>query len=94
MTNYYDTYQSKSEAAAIADKIDNGGVYYLRHGEYARPDYRAQRYGDGWGVKKVTYFFPGTYNSEQSGRVNGARILAERIAYAHTLDAMAAHDRG
>lgn len=26
------------------------GTYYLRHGEYTAPDFRAVRYKDGWGV--------------------------------------------
>lgn len=39
------------------------GTYHLRHGEYAKPDYRPSRYRDGWGVAKVNYYYAGTLNA-------------------------------
>ena len=41
------------------------GTYYLCHGEYEAPDFKPVRYKDGWGIKKVHYFYSGTFNTPQ-----------------------------
>ena len=33
------------------------GTYVMAHGEYARPEFKPVRYGDGWGVKGVLHFY-------------------------------------
>ena len=44
------------------------GKYYLAHGEYSQPDFKAVRYKDGWGVKKIHYFYANTFHAPQDGR--------------------------
>lgn len=46
------------------------GTYVLQYGEYDRPDYRPVRYKDGWGIKVVYYYHPGTYRTRHDGRVS------------------------
>ena len=55
--------------------MDNGsfyrpGTYYLRHGEYERPDYTPRRYKDGWGIHAKHYYFSGTLYAPEDGRVS------------------------
>lgn len=45
------------------------GTYHLKHGEYSQPDYMPAKYKDGWGIKKVHYFYPGTLRAPKDGRV-------------------------
>ena len=44
------------------------GTYYLSHGEYESPDYKPVRYKDGWGIKKINYYYPGTFYAAEDGR--------------------------
>lgn len=44
------------------------GTYYLSNGEYSAPDFKPVRYKDGWGIKKVHYFYAGTCNMPVDGR--------------------------
>jgi len=46
-----------------------GGTYYLKHGEYAQPEYCVRRYKDGWGIKAVYHYYAGTFNAPKDGRV-------------------------
>ena len=39
------------------EEMSNGnfypkGTYYLAHGEYSQPEFKAVKYKDGWGIKK------------------------------------------
>ena len=43
------------------------GTYYLAHGEYSQPDFVATRYKDGWGIKKIHYFYA-TFHAPRDGR--------------------------
>ena len=65
-------------------QMENGnfyphGTYYLAHGEYSQPDFRATRYADGWGIKKIHYFYANTFNASRDGRciVLDARLVLE-----------------
>ena len=54
-------------------EMENGnfyqhGTYYLAHGEYSQPEFRPTRYKDGWGVKKIHYFYANTFHAPQDGR--------------------------
>lgn len=44
------------------------GTYYLAHGEYSQPEFKAVRYKDGWGIKKIHYFYVNTLYAPQDGR--------------------------
>ena len=44
------------------------GTYYLAHGEYSQPDFKPVRYKDGWGIKKIHYFYDGTFYAPKNGR--------------------------
>lgn len=37
------------------------GVYYLNHGEYARPTYSVVKYRDGYAVKVSYFYYRGTF---------------------------------
>ena len=45
------------------------GTYVTASGEYARPEYKPVRYGDGWGVKGVHFYFPHTYGALRDKRI-------------------------
>ena len=54
-------------------EMDNGnfypdGTYYLAHGEYSQPEFNVVRYKDGWGIKKIHYFYSNTLYAPQDGR--------------------------
>ena len=54
-------------------EMDNGDfyphdTYYLAHGEYSQPDFKAVRYKDGWGIKKIHYFYANTLHAPRDGR--------------------------
>ena len=54
------------------------GIYYLSHGEYSKPDFKPVHYKDGWGIKKIHYFYDGTLNAPQDGRcviIDGELVL-------------------
>ena len=59
------------------------GKYYLTHGEYSQPEFKAVRYKDGWGVKKIHYFYANTYAPQaQDGRcalLDGELVLESSI---------------
>ena len=65
-------------------QMDNGnfyphGTYYLAHGEYSQPEFTATRYKDGWGIKKIHYFYANTFHAPRDGRcaVLDARLVLE-----------------
>ena len=62
------TFETKEKALEFITKID-WGTYYLRYGEYARPDYKARkiRGKDEYGVYATYYFYPGTFNAKKNG---------------------------
>lgn len=58
------------------------GTYYLAHGEYSAADFKPCRYKDGWGIKKVHYFYKGTFNTPKDGRcdmLDGKLVLESVI---------------
>ena len=56
-----DAILTKEQATEWAERLNNeGGTYYLRHGEYDRPTYKAVKCKEGWKVRKTNYFLPGT----------------------------------
>ena len=58
------------------------GTYYLAHGEYCQPDFKAIRYKDGWGIKKIHYFYNNTFYAPQDGRcevLDGRLVLESSI---------------
>lgn len=85
MTNL--VFATKKEAVDFLKSIDNltemgngnfthSGTYYLRHGEYEAAEYKPVRYKDGWGIKKLHFYYPGTFNRPIDGRciaVSGLR---------------------
>lgn len=48
------------------EKNASGQVYYLRHGEAGRPDYKAVKYMDGYAVKVTYCFYAGTFNAPKN----------------------------
>lgn len=44
------------------------GTYYLSHGEYSQPEFKPTHYKDGWGIKKIHFFYSGTLNTPINGR--------------------------
>jgi hypothetical protein len=79
MTNL--TFETKAEAVKFLNdhpKLNSNnsgdswfphGTYHLAHGEYSQPDYVPRRYKDGWGIKKISYFYQGTFGAPVDGRV-------------------------
>ena len=57
------------------------GTYYLAHGEYSQPDFVATRYKDGWGIKKIHYFYANTFYAPKDGRcaVLDGKLVLESI---------------
>ena len=57
------------------------GTYYLAHGEYSQPEFKATRYKDGWGIKKIHYFYANTFYAPTDGRcaVLDGKLLLESI---------------
>ena len=58
------------------------GTYYLAHGEYSQPEFTATRYKDGWGVKKIHYFYANTFYAPKDGRCvtsDGKLVLESSI---------------
>ena len=45
------------------------GTYVMANGEYARPEFKPVRYGDGWGVKGVHFYLPHTYGAPEDKRI-------------------------
>ena len=68
-------------------EMENGnfyqhGTYYLAHGEYSQPDFVATRYKDGWGIKKIHYFYANTFYAPKDGRcgvLDGLLVLESSI---------------
>lgn len=73
------TYATKKEA--LENMTENGfelmscgnacylpGTYHLKHGEYARPDYKpVYRHSvRGWQIKEIRYYLPSTCNAIES----------------------------
>ena len=44
------------------------GTYYTKHGEYSQPEFKAVHYKDGWGIKKIHYFYANTFYAPPDGR--------------------------
>ena len=44
------------------------GTYYLACGEYSQPEFKPVRYKDGWGIKKIHYFYANTLHHPKDGR--------------------------
>ena len=85
-------FETKSEAVEFLrslnlTEMDNGafypqGTYYLAHGEYSQPDFVATRYKDGWGIKKIHYFYANTFYAPNDGRcevLDGELVLESTI---------------
>ena len=57
------------------------GTYILRHGEYARPDFRPRKTRDGkWGVYVRYYYYQGTLNRPHDGFVCEEWLESMRLA--------------
>jgi len=52
------------------------GTYCLSHGEYNQPEYKAVRYKDGWGIKKIHFYYPNTFNAPKDGRCIAVKGLS------------------
>lgn len=57
---------------AQLEELNNGnftpkGIYELQHGEYDKYELKAARYKDGWGIKKIHFYYPSTLNAPQDG---------------------------
>lgn len=46
------------------------GHYELAQGEYDRPEFKAVRYQDGWGIKAIYFYYQGTLDARKDGRVD------------------------
>ena len=55
------------------EELTNGnfcpkGTYYLAHGEYSQHEFKPARYKDGWGIKKIHFFYSTTLHVPKDGR--------------------------
>lgn len=76
------TFRTKKETLEYLDSLDTlvsvldgatyipKGIYYLAHGEHAKPTYTPRRYKDGWGIRVDYNYYYGTFNAPKSGRVD------------------------
>ena len=58
------------------------GTYYLAHGEYSQAEFAVVRYKDGWGIKKIHYFYANTFYAPTDGRcvvLDAELVLESRI---------------
>ena len=65
------SFNTKDEANSKIHEIDEylySHIYFLNHGEYARPSFKAQRYKDGWGIKVFWHYCYGTCHAPTNGR--------------------------
>ena len=73
------SFETKKEAIAFLKSIKNFGqltdgnfyplgTYYTKHGEYSQPEFKAVRYKDGWGIKKIHFYYASTFNAPKDGR--------------------------
>nr|DAR90805.1 MAG TPA: hypothetical protein [Caudoviricetes sp.] len=87
------TFKSKAEAINFLSSRNDlyehssgfspKGTYYLSHGEHSAPDFKAVKYKDGWGIKKIHYFYSGTFNAPKDGRCTlyGEDLVLESVLY-------------
>lgn len=59
-TEWEGTKEQAQKLAGAMQEWTNDRTYYMRHGESARPDYKAVRTREGWRVLKKSYFYYGT----------------------------------
>lgn len=60
-------FAKKEEAQKKALELDAPEqVYYLRHGEAGRPDYKVVKRGDGYAIKVIYCFCAGTLNAPKN----------------------------
>ena len=74
------TYATRAEAEASMEYVGlvrvgrnlytHPGVWYLRHGEYSAPEYKARKVAGGWAIYRKVYFYRGTINAPKSGYVD------------------------
>lgn len=66
------SFDTKADAISKIREIEEdiySRPYYLNHGEYARPEFKAQRYKDGWGIKVFYHYLNGTCHAPKDGRL-------------------------
>ena len=76
------SFDTKDEAVKQVAEITSSlyeKTYSLNHGEYARPEFKAQRYKDGWGIKVFWHFLAGTCHAPKDGRFCSAHRFFEKI---------------
>ena len=76
------SFDTKDEAVKQVEEITSSlyeKTYSLNHGEYARPEFKAQRYKDGWGIKVFWHFLAGTCHAPKDGRFCSAHRFFEKI---------------
>lgn len=76
------SFDTKDEAVKQVEDITsamNEKVYYLNNGEFARPEFKAQRYKDGWGIKVLWHYLAGTCYAPKDGRFCSAHRFFERF---------------
>lgn len=68
MTTNTQTYATRADALKAIANL-NEGIYYLSHGEYARPQYTARklRNGNRYYIYARRYYYAGTFNAPKSG---------------------------
>ena len=76
------SFDTKAEAIAKISEIENdiySRPYSLNYGEYARPEFKAQRYKEGWGIKVFYHYFAGTCHAPKDGRFTSKDRFFERF---------------
>ena len=76
------SFDTKDEAVKQVEEITSSlyeKTYSLNRGEYARPDFKAQRYKDGWGIKVFWHFLAGTCHAPKDGRFCSAHRFFEKF---------------
>ena len=76
------SFDTKDEAVEKAEEITSAlyaNAYILNHGEFARPEFKSQRYKDGWGIKVIWHYLAGTCHAPKDGRFCSADRFFERF---------------
>ena len=63
-------------AENVAEEMNSAisGIYYLSHGEYARPMYSVVKYRDGYAVKASYFYYPGTFYAPKNHLLTSEEI--------------------
>jgi len=76
------SFDTKDEAVLKAKEITDAlyeNTYSLNNGEYARPEFKAQKYKEGWGIKVFWHYLAGTCHAPKDGRFCSGHRFFDRF---------------